>query len=95
MTASKTLKTILIVDDEPINRILLKKIFSTEYNVLEAKDGLETIQILRSGIEISAVILDLYMPKMDGFGVLTEMKQDSSLNKIPVLIDTAADDVLS
>ena len=95
MTASKTLKTILIVDDEPINRILLKKIFSTEYNVLEAKDGLETIQILKSGIEVSAVILDLYMPKMDGFGVLTEMKQDSSLNKIPVLIDTAADDVTS
>ena len=95
MSANKTLKTILIVDDEPINRILLKKIFSTEYNVLEAKNGLETIQILRSGIDISAVILDLYMPKMDGFGVLTEMKQDSSLNKIPVLIDTAADDVVS
>lgn len=82
--------TILIVDDIEINRVILAQIFENDYHIIEASNGAEAIEIINSGAEISAMLLDLIMPKVDGLGVLTEMNRTRSINRIPVFLITAA-----
>lgn len=84
-------KTILIVDDIEINRMILAEIFKDEYKILEACDGAEAIKIINSEMAISAVLLDLLMPKVNGLGVLKEMNKSGKIKNIPVFLITAAD----
>lgn len=82
-------KTILVVDDSNIVRNFVKRIFSEKYNVGIAKDGEEAIKILTANMKndfIEAMLLDLNMPKVDGFAVLEYMRQNDLLAKIPVSI---------
>lgn len=83
--------TILIVDDMEINRVILAEGFKDEYEILEAENGIEALDILRSDGSITAVLLDLVMPELDGMGVLKEMSKSGMLTHIPVFIITAAD----
>lgn len=82
--------TILIVDDIEINRVILAQIFENDYRIIEACDGEQAIEILNSGVEISAMLLDLIMPKVDGLGVLKEMNKSRIISRIPVFLITAA-----
>jgi len=84
--------TILIVDDIDINRLILREILSSEYDIMEAADGFQAIEkLLNSPIVPSAVLLDIMMPGMDGFEVLALMKANVRTERIPVLFITAAD----
>lgn len=88
--------TILIADDSITGRGLLCSIFSDEYNIIQAADGLETIGLLKEhSSEIALVILDLYMPKMGGFEVLSAIHGDSTLSEIPVIVATSSEDIQS
>lgn len=87
--------TILVVDDSFTTRALLGKIFEDSYQVEFAEDGYEALRILRQGSGIAAVLLDLHMPKLDGYGVLAQMREDEDLKSIPVVVITASDDVES
>ncbi|MBR1742951.1 MAG: response regulator, partial [Lachnospiraceae bacterium] len=81
--------TVLIVDDQAVNRMIAGKILSDQYSTLEASDGQEALDILEKEYEsISAVILDLIMPGYDGYTVLRFMKNDPRFSKIPVLVMT-------
>ncbi len=88
----------MIVDDSEINRSLLSDILCSDYSILEASNGLEAISILNSrNAEISLVLLDIVMPEMDGFEVLSVMGRNDWLQNIPVImisseISTAAID---
>ena len=84
-------KTILIVDDIEINRIILAEGFKDNYNILEAENGRQAIEIINSGRHISAVFLDLIMPEVGGLDVLREMNKSGTISHIPVFIVTAAD----
>ncbi len=84
-------KTILIVDDLEINCAILAEIFSDSYNIIEAFNGEQAIKIINSGISISAVLLDLIMPEINGLGVLREMNRTNKIKSIPVFLITAAD----
>lgn len=84
-------KTILIVDDVEINRMILAEIFSGEYNIIEACDGAEAINIINSDVSLTAVLLDLLMPEVNGLGVLKEMNRTNKINSVPVFLITAAD----
>lgn len=84
-------KAILIVDDMEINRGVLAAGFGDEYEILEAENGLEALEQLDNHDNIAAVLLDLVMPKLDGMGVLKEMKDRGLLVHTPVFIITAAD----
>lgn len=78
---------VLIVDDAEINRALLSDMLSEEYDILEAANGLEAVaQLNRLHSEISLVLLDIIMPKMDGFQVLASMHKNGFLDTIPVII---------
>ncbi len=68
---------ILIVDDEEINRVILRGLFEEEYEILEAENGqVATVQI-ENNSNIALILLDVVMPVMDGFWVLEYMKSAS------------------
>ncbi len=82
-------KTILVVDDSSIIRNFVKRIFSDTYNVGAAENGEEAINIIKANKDndfIEAILLDLNMPKVDGFAVLDYMKENDLLKKMPVSI---------
>ena len=82
-------KTILIVDDSNIIRNFAKRIFDGQYAVGTAKDGQEAIDILEANKDnefIVAMLLDLNMPRVDGFKVLEYMQDNNLFAKVPVSI---------
>lgn len=81
------MKKILVVDDAELNRELLYDILKDNYIVETATNGAEALELLREyHQEISAILLDLRMPKMDGFAVIEEMRQNDWIQRIPILI---------
>ena len=86
---------ILVVDDELTNRMLLSSNLSEKGFVVDvAEDGLQGLELLRSG-SYDVVLLDLMMPKMNGYQVLEEMKKDSHLESIPVIVISTDNDMKS
>lgn len=79
-------KKILIAEDEAILSTLLeKKLIEEGYQIFVAEDGEKTMEILNKE-EVDLLLLDIIMPKKSGFEVMEEMKKDSKLSKIPVII---------
>lgn len=86
-------KAVLIVDDNKINRQILSKMLSSAYEIKEAENGRAALDLLRSGeSEISAVILDIIMPVMDGFEFLQQIKRIPKLALIPIIVTTQKGD---
>ncbi len=79
---------ILIVDDQEINRAILKNIFALEYNVYEAECGVDALKILEEGNDIDVILLDILMPKMNGLEFLNIIKKNEEFSKIPVIVNT-------
>lgn len=78
---------ILVADDSEINRAMLADILAPDYEVFEAADGEEAVACLeKERADIALVILDIVMPKMDGFEVLAIMNRNNWINSIPVII---------
>ncbi len=83
-------RTILIVDDEAINREILGNIIQSEYKVIYADNGKEALEKIHSmGNTISLVLLDLLMPVMDGNAVLKAMNDEGIITDIPVIVLTS------
>ena len=83
-------RTMLIVDDEEVNRLLLGNIFNNDYIILEAEDGEQAWDILQENKDIiSIILLDLMMPKMNGFDVIKHMQSDPATSQIPVIVLTS------
>lgn len=85
--------SILIVDDQEINRVILAELFKDEYNVLQAENGEQALKIINSDNSIIAIMLDLIMPVMDGMSVLIELNRSGKIYHTPVFIITAADNM--
>ena len=87
-----TRQQILIVDDSEMNRAILTEILRKDYRILEAENGEECIRILEQyGTDISLVLLDLVMLKMDGFEVLSVMNRRQWIEDIPVIMISSED----
>ena len=85
-------KTILVVEDNEINRTMLNTILADQYQVLEAENGEEALSLLeRYKDEISLILLDLVMPVMDGYTFLSIMKSTPDYATIPVIVTTQND----
>lgn len=78
---------ILIVDDEAINREVLKSMFD-EYDRLEAANGKEAVERIAKSRNLVLILLDISMPVMSGFDVLEYMQERNLLEKIPVILIT-------
>lgn len=78
---------ILIVDDAPVNRELLADILGDRYRILQASEGEECINMLRRyENDIALVLIDMIMPKKDGFEVLVYMNRNHWIEDIPVIM---------
>jgi len=79
---------ILIADDEQAIRLIVSRILEEEYMVLEAADGEEAIDIAK-GQQPVLILMDLMMPKLDGYAACLRIKADQATKGIPVVILTA------
>lgn len=88
MSGSK--RKILIVDDSELNRSLLADMLEGSFEIIEAENGTEAIAILQEHeLEISLMLLDIVMPQMDGFEVLSMMNHTGWIKMIPVIMISA------
>lgn len=90
--AGKKGETILVVDDLEVNRVSLRCIFEDKYQVLEASNGKEALEILseKNGA-VDVILLDIRMPVMDGTEFLKHKRKNPAMAGIPVVIITADD----
>lgn len=82
-----TKQKIIIADDSEMNRELLAAILEEEYDIIQVNDGVQAVDCLqRQAEEISLLLLDIVMPHMDGFEVLSYMNKEHWIDAIPVVI---------
>lgn len=81
------MQKILIVDDAAVNREMLREMLEDSYIIEMAENGQQALRkLLQYKAELTAVLLDLQMPEMDGFAVIAAMRENGWLEQIPVLI---------
>lgn len=81
-------QTILTVDDSRVMRDMLKAALTgAGFNVLQAVDGQDGLEVTKDHVP-DAIISDLNMPKLDGFGFIEEIRKDSRFASVPVLVLT-------
>lgn len=86
-------KKVLVVDDEPINRLVLGKYLEMNKFLFEvAEDGIRAVEVLKSHPDISLILLDLNIPRLDGYGVLQALNVDPELQTrdLQVMVISAA-----
>ncbi len=81
---------LLIVDDEPINlQVLVNMLSLQNYTVIQAKNGLDALELLNKGFKPDLVVLDVMMPKMTGYEVTQKIRETWQASEMPVLLLTA------
>lgn len=78
---------ILVVDDDPVERILLRKILSKNYIVTEASNGKEALDLARSE-KPALILMDIMMPEIDGYSACCMIRRDPLTTEIPVVMLT-------
>ncbi|MDY4959636.1 MAG: EAL domain-containing protein, partial [Lentihominibacter sp.] len=85
-------KRIMVVEDNSLNKEMLRVILADSYDIVEAEHGQEAFDILKTGsVRIDLILLDVVMPVMDGFTFLEQLKNDEMLKLIPVIVATQSD----
>ncbi|MFN8345319.1 MAG: sugar transferase [Spirosomataceae bacterium] len=84
------LKTILIVEDEPMTRKMLEYIVGKKYNVLSRESAKEALWCLKTNPKIDGILSDLYMPEIDGKEFIRQIRQQPQWAHIPVIILSGA-----
>ena len=83
---------VLIVDDSEMNREILREMLKDDYDILEAASGEDGLEAIRQhGELISLVLLDIMMPGINGFEVLSQMSRDGIIDDIPVIMISSED----
>lgn len=83
-------KIMLVVDDMELNRAILCELFNDSYDVIEAENGREALQLIQKyGESIAIVLLDLIMPVLNGFEVLQKMADSGLSDRVPVIMITS------
>jgi two-component system cell cycle response regulator DivK len=89
MTVQQTKGTVLYIEDNPDNRLLVKRILLAEdYELLEAKNSFEALDIL-TGVHPDLILMDINMPDMDGYTLTAKIKSLPGFERIPILALTA------
>ncbi len=83
---------ILIVEDDDVQRELLRSILELEdFVVIEASEGYEALSLMRKDLP-SLLITDNFMPGLDGYSLIEEIRQDPTLSSIPIVLLSAGDE---
>lgn len=88
MNDNKYRNKVLVVDDEPVNVILIQSILEKDYDIIPAYNGREALEIIRTDAP-DIVLLDIMMPEINGYEVCEKIKHQSSTQFIPVVMVTA------
>lgn len=92
VSEDKSEQLILIADDSEMNRAILSEMLGHEFRILEAENGRECVNMLEQyGTGISLILLDIFMPVMDGFEVLAYMTRGHWLDDVPVIMISSED----
>jgi CheY-like chemotaxis protein len=87
---------VLVVEDDDVIRESMSELLALEgFDVIAAANGREALELVRAGWRPCAVLLDLFMPVMDGWQFLAEIERDRELADLPITIVSAAGDRLS
>ena len=87
-------RSLLIVEDNELNREMLCAMMEDRYNVYQAENGKEGLEVLQDHYkDISLIVLDVQMPVMNGYEFLRIVKDDELLREIPVIVATASSDM--
>lgn len=82
--------TLLIVDDSiNVRRFLALTLERSGYQVIQAKDGQDAFEKLQAGLSVRAIVCDIEMPRLDGYGLLSKLKADEGLKQVPVIMLTS------
>lgn len=91
--ASRCEGVIVVVEDEEDARELLQEILEAMgHTVTTAEDGFCALQLLEKTPNVCLVVLDLFMPRMDGFEVLAEISKSPRLSALPLCVTTSSPD---
>lgn len=83
------MKTILVADDDPVGRELIREILESQgYHVIEAGDGSVALSSIQAA-QPDLVLLDIQMPVLDGFGVIQALRRERQFQSLPVFALTA------
>jgi two-component system, chemotaxis family, sensor histidine kinase and response regulator PixL len=83
-------KTILVIDDSQVEREGLAAVLREEgYSVCVAEDGARALAMLRAGPKVDVILMDVLLPRMDGWDFLRELRRHPGLGALPVVIVTA------
>ena len=85
---SEKKNSILVVEDSEINFAILEDILKHDYVVHSAKDGVEAIEMVKEKMP-DIILLDIVLPKMDGYEVIKILKDDPNTSEIPIIFVTA------
>ena len=84
-------KRILTVDDSRVMREMLKvSLTEAGYEVIQAEDGIEGVEVAKESVP-DAIVTDINMPRMDGFGLIEEVRDVQELKSVPILVLTTED----
>jgi CheY-like chemotaxis protein len=84
---------VLVEDDDDTRELLATVLRRRGYQVAMAQDGVEAMELLRRIEPVCFVLVDLFMPRMDGLAVLRAMKSDANFAALPVCVSTSAPDL--
>jgi len=85
--------TVMVVDDTPQNLALMTELLRDDYRVVVANSGERALKLLQAGGNPDLILLDIMMPGMDGYEVITRLKADEKTRDIPVMFLTAKSEV--
>ena len=89
MTSSENKGTILYVEDNPDNRLLVRRILlSEDYSLLEATDAMDALNVLKTA-QPDLILMDINMPDMDGYTLTAKIKSMPGFERVPILAVTA------
>jgi putative two-component system response regulator len=89
---TEKIPTVLVVDDVEMNVMILEEILKDSYHVITAGNGKQALEVLRDAVVLPKIILlDVFMPEMNGYQMLEIMKADNTLKRIPVIFITTSD----
>jgi putative two-component system response regulator len=89
---NRTIPTVLVVDDVEMNVMILEEILKDNYNIITAGNGVQALDVLhKTPVLPKIILLDVFMPEMNGYQMLEIMKEDDALKRIPVIFITTSD----
>ena len=83
-SAPGALRTVLLVEDHVDSRMMYAEFLRFQFHVVEAGDGLAALELMRKD-RPDVVVTDLALPRMDGFAMIAEMRDDAELRDVPVI----------